>query len=296
LSRSITLVRQFQEDAMSQLSIRPLGKRLGTEIQGVDLARLDDRTFAEIEDFFRDHPVLVFRDQKLDAHQLAAFGARFGHLRPHVLEEYRHPDDPRVSFITNVAKDGGIDRFGVKRASTWHADETYDPPEKLPRLAILHAVEVPHEKGGTIFADMYAAYETLPLAMKEKLAGMTGRHGYTSGPDGLKLYGEDYVRGRNKDRVEQPHPAVKRHPVTGRNVLFVNPSHCHGFVGMTNEESEPLIEELRDHSVQDGNTYYHRWRAGDVVIWDEIATMHRGAADAAPEERRVMLRTIVHPN
>ena len=79
-------------------------------------------------------------------------------------------------------------------------------------------------------------------------------------------------------------------------MLFVNPTHCHGFVGMTNEKSEQLILELRDHSVQDDNTYYHRWRVGDVVIWDEIATMHRGAADAAPEERRVMLRTIVHPN
>jgi taurine dioxygenase len=281
---------------MNQLSLRLLGKNLGTEVSGADLAQLDDQTFAAIEDIFRDHPVLVFRDQKLDAHQLAAFGARFGHLREHVLEEYRHPDEPRVSFITNVAKDGGVDKFGQTRASTWHADETYDPPEKLPRLAILHAVEVPHEKGGTLFADMYAAYDTLPVAMKQRLAGMTGRHGYTDGPDGMKLYGEAYVRGRNKDRSEQLHPAVLPHPVTGRSVLFVNPSHCHGFVGMTNAESEKLILELRDHSTRDDNTYYHRWRVGDVLIWDEIATMHRGAADADPHERRVMLRTIVHPN
>jgi taurine dioxygenase len=281
---------------MNQLSLRLLGKNLGTEVSGADLAQLDDQTFAAIEDIFRDHPVLVFRDQKLDAHQLAAFGARFGHLREHVLEEYRHPDEPRVSFITNVAKDGGVDKFGQTRASTWHADETYDPPEKLPRLAILHAVEVPHEKGGTLFADMYAAYDTLPVAIKQKLAGMTGRHGYTDGPDGMKLYGEAYVRGCNKDRSEQLHPAVLPHPVTGRSVLFVNPSHCHGFVGMTNAESEPLILELRDHSTRDDNIYYHRWRVGDVLIWDEIATMHRGAADADPHERRVMLRTIVHPN
>src|SRR5579859_5047785 len=158
----------------AHLSLRPLGKKIGTEVQGVDLAKLDDDTFAEIEDIFRDHPVLVFRDQKLDAHALASFG----HLREHILENYRHPDDPRVSFITNVAKDGGVDKFGVVRASSWHADETYDPPEKLPRLAILHAVEVPREKGGTLFADMYSAYDMLSPVMKEKLAGMTGRHGY----------------------------------------------------------------------------------------------------------------------
>lgn len=277
------------------VSAHPIGETLGTEIAGVDLSNLNDADFAAIEEVFRDHPVLVFRDQHLDAHQLAAFGERFGYLREHILENYRHPDDPRVS-ITNVAKDGGVDRFGVTRASSWHADETYDPPEKLPRLAILHAVEVPREKGGTIFANMYAAYDMLSPAMKEKLARMTGRHGYTDGPDARKIYTPEHIRTRNEGRPECLHPAVKEHPVTGRKVLFVNPTHCHGFVGMTNEELEPLIEELRDHSTQDRLTYYHSWRVGDVVIWDEIATMHRGAADAAPEERRIMLRTIVHPN
>src|SRR5579864_9495049 len=134
------------------VSARPIGKNLGTEITGVDLARLGDEDFSAIEEVFRDHPVLVFREQELSAGELAAFGARFGRPQPHVLLQYRHPDHPDVSFITNVAKDGGIDRFGVKRASTWHADETYDA--KLPRLAILHAVEVPQEKGGTLFANM----------------------------------------------------------------------------------------------------------------------------------------------
>ncbi|HZT86496.1 MAG TPA: TauD/TfdA family dioxygenase [Stellaceae bacterium] len=278
------------------VTARPIGKHLGIEVAGVDLAHLNDADFAAIEEVFREHPVLVFRDQKLDAHQLAAFGTRFGHLREHILENYRHPDDPRVSFITNVAKDGGIDKFGVTRASSWHADETYDPPEKLPRLAILHAVEVPREKGGTMFADMYLAYETLPAAMKEKLAGLTGRHGYTDGPDARKIYTPEHIAERNAGRPGQLHPAIKEHPVTGRKVLFVNPTHCHGFVGMPDSEADALIEELRDHSTRDDLTYYHAWRVGDVVIWDEIATMHRGAADADPRERRVMLRTIVHPN
>jgi taurine dioxygenase len=276
------------------VSARPIGDALGTEIDGVDLAHLNDVDFAAIDEVFRDHPVLVFRHQKLSAGALAAFGARFGRPQPHVLLQYRHPDHPDVSFITNVAKDGGIDNFGVKRASTWHADETYD--SKLPRLAILHAVEVPAEKGGTMFADMCAAYDALSPAMKERLATLTGRHGYTSGPDSIKLYGEEYVRNRNAGRSEQLHPAVRQHPVNGRNVLFVNPTHCHGFVGMDEDEAIPLIEELRDHATQDKFVYYHSWRVGDVVIWDEIATQHRGAGDARPEERRIMLRTIVHAN
>jgi len=96
-------------------------------------------------------------------------------------------------------------------------------------------------------------------------------------------------------RPERRHPAVKKHPVTGRPVLFVNPTHTHGFEGIAADEAGRLIEELRDHATHERLVYYHAWRVGDVVMWDEIATMHRGAGDARPEERRIMLRTIVHP-
>ena len=91
-------------------------------------------------------------------------------------------------------------------------------------------------------------------------------------------------------------PAVTRHPVTGRPILFVNPMHTHGFVGMTREEAWPLIEELAEHATQERFVYYHHWRVGDVLMWDERATMHRGAGDYRPDERRIMLRTIVYPN
>src|SRR6185437_12014237 len=131
------------------LSLRPLGETLGTEVIGADLGRgLDDATFEAIEAIFAEHPVLVFRDQRLDATALAALGRRFGRPQPHYLENYRHPDHPMVSFITNVNPEGGVDAFGVYRASTWHADETYE--SELPRLAILHALEMPTSKGGTM--------------------------------------------------------------------------------------------------------------------------------------------------
>ena len=277
------------------LSLKPLGNALGTEVVGVDLSRgLDGATFERIEQAFAEHPVLVFRNQRLGAAALAAFGARFGRPQPHVLEQYRHPEHAQVSYITNVDKNGGIDRFGVTRASSWHTDETYE--DALPRLAILHALEVPSAKGGTMFADMRAAFDALPEATRRRLERMTGLHGRTDGPDALKLYGEDYARDTAKSRPERRHPAVKKHPVTGRPVLFVNPTHTHGFEGMAHDEAVRLIEELRDHATQPRFVYYHAWRVGDVVMWDEIATMHRGAGDARPEERRIMLRTIVHPN
>ena len=281
---------------MSQvLSLRPLGKALGTEVVGVDVSRkLEPATLEWIEGAFAEHPVLVFRNQRLGADELAAFGAQFGRPQPHILEQYRHEDRTDVSYITNVDKKGGIDRFGVIRASTWHTDETYE--DKLPRLAILHAIEVPSAGGGTMFADMRAAYDALSPAMRQRLDGLVGLHGRTDGPDAAKLYGDAYVRASNEARPERRHPAVRKHPVTGRSVLFVNPTHTHGFEGLTADEGVRLVEGQRDHATQERFVYYHAWRVGDVLMWDEIATMHRGAADARPEERRVMLRTIVHPN
>jgi alpha-ketoglutarate-dependent taurine dioxygenase len=275
--------------------LRPLGEALGSEALGVDLSRLDDDTFAWIERAFAEHPVLVFRGQTLGAADIAAFGRRFGVPRQHSLVGYRHPDHPEVSWLRNVDEAGNIDWYGVKRATDWHTDSTYE--ETLPLLAMLHALEVPASKGGTMFADMQAAYEALPGAMKERLSGLVGLHGRTDGPAGVKLYThEEGERMTDKRYPEQRRPAVIPHPVTGRPILFVNPMHTHGFLGMERSQAWELIAELGAHATQDRFVYYHHWRVGDLLIWDERATMHKGAGDYHPEERRVMLRTIVYPN
>jgi taurine dioxygenase len=274
--------------------LRPLGETLGTEALGIDLSQpLDAADFAWIAHAFAEHPVLVFRDQNLGAGELAAFGRRFGTPRKHALVKYRHVDHPDVSWLTNVDVEGKVDWFGVKRATDWHTDSTYE--DTLPLLAILHAKEVPSDKGGTMFADMRAAYAALPEATRERLAGLTGLHGRQSGPGGEKLYGDDKGVTEREYR-EVPWPAIVHHPVTDRPILFVNPMHTHGFVGMAREESWPLIEELAAHATQERFVYYHHWRVGDVLMWDERATMHRGAGDSRPEERRIMLRTIVYAN
>jgi taurine dioxygenase len=279
----------------STRELRPLGETLGTEALGVDLSRpLDAETFAWIEDAFAEHPVLVFREQDLGPAALAGFGRRFGKPKIHSLVDYRHAEYPEVSWLTNVDKDGKIDWFGVKRATDWHTDSPYE--EVPPRLAILHAKEVPSSKGGTMFADMRAAYDALSDAMKERLAGLTGLHGRHDGPYGVRLYEGDPEQTLDKKYTEKARPAIVTHPVTGRPILFVNPLHTHGFAGMAKDEAWRLIEELAEHSTQDRFVYYHAWRVGDVLMWDERATMHRGAGDYKPDERRVMLRTIVYPN
>ena len=174
----------------STRELRPLGEALGTEALGVDLSRpLDAETFAWIEDAFAEHPVLVFREQDLGPAELAAFGHRFGRPKIHSLVDYRHAEHPEVSWLTNVDKDGKTDWFGVKRATDWHTDSPYE--EVPPRLAILHAKEVPSSKGGTVFADMRAAYDALDDAMKHRLAALTGLHGRHDGPYGVRLYEGD---------------------------------------------------------------------------------------------------------
>jgi alpha-ketoglutarate-dependent taurine dioxygenase len=274
--------------------LRPLGETLGTEALGIDLSKpLDEAISDWVVRAFAEHPVLVFRDQDLGAGELAAFGRRFGTPRMHALIKYRHVDYPEVSWLTNVEENGKVDWYGVKRATDWHTDSTYE--DDLPLLAILHAKEVPSEKGGTMFADMRAAYEALPEARKQQLEGLTALHGRSSGPAGERLYGDE--KGvTEKVYQEMRWPAVTRHPVTGRPILFVNPMQTHGFAGMARDEAWNLIEELAEHATQDRFVYYHRWRVGDVLMWDERATMHRGAGDYRPEEHRVMLRTIVYPN
>jgi taurine dioxygenase len=274
------------------LQLRPLGEPLGTEALGVDLSKpLDDETFAAVNGAFAEHPVLVFRDQDLSARALAAFGRRFGPPRPHALIKYRHAECPEVSWLTNVEENGEVDWYGVKRATDWHTDSTFE--DVAPILAILHAKTVPSEKGGTMFADMRAAYDALPEEMKQRLSELQGLHSRSTGPAGERLYGEN--KGvTEKQYREVQRPAVTRHPVTGRPILFVNPMHTHGFAGMTQAEAWPLIEELAAHSTQNRFVYYHHWRVGDVLMWDERATMHRGAGDARPDEPRVMLRTIVY--
>src|ERR1700738_4159174 len=264
---------------MATPELRPLGKALGTEALGVDLSQpLDDATFAWIHEAFAEHPVLVFRNQHLGAGDIAVFGRRFGTPRIHSLVSYRHEEHPQVSWLRNVDADGNIDWYGVKRATDWHTDSTYE--EVPPLLAMLHALEIPATKGGTMFADMRAAYDALPQPMKDRLSGLGGLHGRTGGPAGRRLSG----------------PGVSNHPVDDPPILFVNPMHTHGFEGMGREEAWQLIEELAAHATQERFTYYHSWQVGDLLIWDERATMHRGAGDYHPEERRIMLRTIVYPN
>src|SRR5215467_6356324 len=142
-------------------TLRPLGKTLGTEALGINLVTaLDPPTIAWIQQTFAEHPVLVFRDQELGANELATFGRVFGVPRKHSLVKYRHADNDDVSWITNVDANGKVDWFGVRRATDWHTDSTFE--DELPVLAILHAKDVPSTQSYTIFVHIAPANSNRP--------------------------------------------------------------------------------------------------------------------------------------
>lgn len=277
---------------MDTISRRRLGAELGVELTGIDVSLgVEPAVIASIERALDDHAVVLLRDQRLDAPRFAAFAHQFGAPQFHVVERFRHPDAPEISFIANVDAAGRPDPFGNERATSWHTDATYEP--RLPRLAMLHALEVPRMGGGTLFADMRAAYDGLDPAMQARLGALTGLHRFNAGPAGrLDIYAAEVGR---KSFEDQRHPAVLRHPGSGRPILFVNPSHAHGFVDVEPHEGWSLVEALARHAVDERFVYHHHWRVGDLLIWDELATIHRGAGDFDTNQRRVMLRSIVYP-
>ena len=269
------------------------GGEFAAEVRGLDLATdLPDADIAWIAATLSERAVVLFRDQNLSADALDRFAKRFGHPQQHVLEKYRHPDIPEISFVTNLEADRTIDTFGVKRATFWHTDATYEP--KLPRLAMLHALQVPRTGGGTLFADMRAAWDELPDTSRARLENATGLHRFNVGPSGgAQMYSGQ--AGTDQAFEDQHHPAMAIHPTSGRAILFVNPAHTHGFEGIEHAEGWALVEELTDHAIQNQFVYQHQWRVGDLLIWDELATMHRGCGDSDPNEPRVLMRSIVFP-
>ncbi len=277
---------------MGQPELRPLGDGFGREVVGIEAVQvIDPDILTWIEMAFAEHAVLVFRNQHFDAPALHAFASHFGTPQKHVMLNYRHLEIAEVSYVRNVDDDGNVDPFGIRRAVNWHADATYE--SRLPRLDMLYAVEVPARGGGTIFADMRAAYDALESETKGRLDGMIGVHGFNVGPGGAyDIYSKQDLA---ENQVDQFHPAVLVHPEAGRRILFVNPSHVHGFVGLEAQEGRVLVERLWRHATDPRFLFHHHWRPGDLLIWDELATMHRNAGDADPAERRVLLRSIVYP-
>lgn len=250
-----------------------MSEALGAEIAGVDLARdLSDGLVADLHALWLEHLVLFFPGQDLPSGDLLAFARRFGEPMDYPflkgLDEY-----PQV---TTVAK---LEHETVNFGGIWHSDTTYLP--QPPSATMLIAREVPPRGGDTLFADQYAAYDALPAALKRELDGLDGVS--SSAKADATRTREDRIRERGKDDAPQElraiHPAVRRHPETGRKALYVNPAHTVRFDGMTEEQSAPLLAFLFEHQVKPQFVGRFSWRVGSLALWDNRCVLHNPVND-----------------
>ncbi len=268
---------------------RNKGAALGAEIVGLDLTRpIDDATFDAVDNAFREHLVLIFRDAPLDPAQFVAFSRRFGALQPHVTKRYRHPDHPEIVYMTNVKADGAYDRAGAERgALAWHSDLSYD--DVPAKCTLLHALELPDRGGNTKFADMTAAHETMPAALRRRIAGLNAEFRY----GGRRGHGVEVLNDADRNLPNVIHPVARVHPETGRRAVFVNPYHTVRILGMAPAESDALLDEIFAWCERPEFQWEHHWRLGDTVVWENRCAWHRGPRDYPTDQHRVFLRATV---
>jgi putative 2-oxoglutarate oxygenase len=271
------------------IEVRRLGEQIGAEIHGVDVKKLDDAGFATIYRAWLDANVLVVPGQQLEIDDFLRYSRRFGHVEPHPSKSTRHPEYPEITMlgVNKFGTDGQLDMTIYRRgAEGWHTDGAYDQdPFKATQL---YALAVPSRGGNTLFASMYAAYDALPQRLKGKLEGRLGAFTYGGRRKHTALLNPE-------DREWTPvfHPIIRTHPETKRKALYFDPGKILRIEGLEEAESDALIDELKGYMIQPGGEYHHKWRKGDIVIWDNRCSYHRAAGDYPPEEDRVHWRVSI---
>jgi taurine dioxygenase len=273
-----------------RIAITATGAALGADVSGLDLAAIDDEAFNVVHEAWLNHQVLLFRDQRLSDEDLVAFSRRLGDLDHAPVQENGRrfvEGHPEIYVVSNVVDQGvAIGSLGSGEA-VWHTDMSYlaDPP----KASALYALEVPPSGGDTAFCTMYGAWEALPDAIRRRILDLRVKHDGTYNSGG-------YVRQGvvpTDDPVTAPgtlHPLVSTHPETGRRCLYLGRRRNAYIEGLPLEDSEALLDQIWVYATDPALVWQHRWRAGDLVLWDNRCTMHRREA-FAPTARRVMHRT-----
>jgi taurine dioxygenase len=281
------------------MQITPGGETLGARITGIDLGqKLSDTDFRSLLRALGAHGVLCFPDQTFDVPEFAAFGRRFGDLEINVANLYYEPGEPEVMILSNMQRDGKP--LGLNDAGQgWHTDMSYSRDIALAN--VLHCQQAPRRNGKVLgetqFRNMHAAYDDLPDALKHKLEGRTATH------DFVKFWDEMRKRPGSRRRPLTPEqrakkppvsqPLFRRHPITGRFVLYANPGYTMEIDGMDPHESGEILDFLFRHQERADYLHAHHWTEGDVLMWDNIGTVHNAVADYTADEPRYMRRVQV---
>ena len=271
------------------MEVQRLGAKIGVEVRGIDVRTLDDAGFAAVYRAWLEANVLVIPDQKLEIDEFLRYSRRFGLVHPHPSKMTRHPDVPEITLLgmDKFGPDGALNLAVYRRgAEGWHTDGAYD--EEPFKATQLYALAVPSTGGDTLFASMYAAYDALPGRLVRRLDGRKGAFTYGGRKKATALLNEE-----DRDWTPVFHPIIRVHPETGRKALYFDPGKILSIEGCPEGESDALIEELTGYMIQPDGQYRHRWRKGDIVIWDNRCSYHRAAGDYPPEEDRIHWRVSI---
>jgi taurine dioxygenase len=267
------------------LQTRPLSPALGAEIIGVDLRQeMDERVTAQVRETWHENLVILLRDQHLSEEDEVRFAERFG--PPAVIHTKQFMQKhPAVMLISNIREDGKPIGALPDGEMHFHSDQCYQ--ERPAMASMLYAIEVPSKGGNTLFANAYAAYETLPEAIKRRIEGRRA----------LNAYDYDTAATKRGTKVADGvptylHPMVRTHPATDRKALYVNRLMTVRIEDMPEEESTELLDFLFDHQEQRQFIYEHVWRVGDILMWDNRCTLH-ARTDFSAGERRLMRRVTI---
>jgi taurine dioxygenase len=256
-------------------NFRKLTDSFGLETFDVDLATAPRQTgFSAVEQALYCGQVLVCRDQQLSPAQFVAFARKFGRPEPHVIDQFHHPEFPEILILSNVMKDGKP--TGLSDGGTyWHTDYSY--LAEPAKATTLYALEMPRSGGDTRLANMRAAYDDLPQAMRARIDAMITLNVYGNRDDrdpASRTSAENLSAAQRAKVPPVRHPLVRPHPVTGQKALYSVSGTSIGIEGMPEDEALALLRELAAHATQPKYQLAVKYNAGDVVIWDNPSLLH----------------------
>jgi len=275
---------------MGRIFVKPLGFAVGAEVTGIDLKNpIDDLTKHELLAAWHKHLVLVYPGQSLSHEELVRFSKNFGALDENDFQpNYRDPDNKEILVITNKITNGKLSETR-NTGRNWHTDLSYTVhPAKG---SLLLCKQKPIVGGDTMWANMYLAYETLSAGMRKFVDGLEAVHD-ASLIKGLSKRDPEKVATLKKLNPPVVHPVVKTHPETGKKALYLG-QRVSGFIGFSEDESEPILKFLNEHATSPEFVYRHRWSVDDLVMWDNRCLVHVALPDFDQTQIRHMIRTSI---
>jgi len=271
------------------LTITPLAAPLGAEVTGIDLRQPQPADVRQkLNDAWVEHAVLVIRDQKLEPAEFLEAAQIFGKALQQQLRKFTLPELPLVGTISSRDLPLVDGKLHV-RGENYHTDHSNYPAP--PKATTLHAINLPDSGGDTQFVDVRKAFDDLPQTLRQTIVSLRSPHVYEGSHSPRKMTA---LSAEERAKVPQTsQPLVIRHPDSGRHALYLNTGRMEGIEGLPSDDGWALIDQLYQHATQSRYEYRHRWRAGDMVIWDNRSVMHQANADYDPAQYRFLYRIML---